>query len=156
MMLLKCSQYVTKFGNLSSGHRTGKDQFPFQSERKTGLKNVQTTVCFLLISHVNKIMLKILLANHQQYVNWEFLAWKIPWTEEPCGLPSRGSHRIRHDWSDLAAVAGVQAVSERQWKQRSNLKHSLNHRESKGIPEKHLLHWWKPLTVWITTNCGTF
>ena len=33
------------------------------------------------------------------------LAWKIPWTEEPGGLASMGSHRVRHDWSDLAAVA---------------------------------------------------
>ena len=30
------------------------------------------------------------------------LAWRIPWTEEPGGLPSMGSHRVRHDWSDLA------------------------------------------------------
>ena len=33
------------------------------------------------------------------------LAWKIPWTEEPGGLPSMGSHRVGHDWSDLAAAA---------------------------------------------------
>ena len=33
------------------------------------------------------------------------LAWKIPWTEEPGGLPSVGSHRVGHNWSDLAAVA---------------------------------------------------
>ena len=33
------------------------------------------------------------------------LAWKIPWTEEPGGLPSKGSHRVGHDWSDLAAAA---------------------------------------------------
>ena len=33
------------------------------------------------------------------------LAWKIPWMEEPGGLPSMGSHRVGHDWSDLAAVA---------------------------------------------------
>ena len=25
------------------------------------------------------------------------LAWRIPWTEEPCGLQSLGSHRVRHD-----------------------------------------------------------
>jgi len=27
------------------------------------------------------------------------LAWKIPWTEEPGGLLSMGSHRVRHDWA---------------------------------------------------------
>ena len=32
------------------------------------------------------------------------LAWKIPGREEPGGLPSMGSHRVRHDWSDLAAA----------------------------------------------------
>ena len=33
------------------------------------------------------------------------LAWRIPGTGEPGGLPSMGSHRIGHDWSDLAAAA---------------------------------------------------
>ena len=31
------------------------------------------------------------------------LAWKIPRTGEPGGLPSMGSHRVGHDWNDLAA-----------------------------------------------------
>ena len=34
------------------------------------------------------------------------LAWRIPGTGEPGGLPSLGSHRVRRDWSDLAAAAG--------------------------------------------------
>ena len=33
------------------------------------------------------------------------LAWRIPGTGEPGGLPSTGSHRVGHDWSDLAAAA---------------------------------------------------
>ena len=32
-------------------------------------------------------------------------AWRIPGMEEPGGLPSMGSHRVGHDWSDLAAAA---------------------------------------------------
>ena len=45
MMLLKCCiQYASKFGKLSSGHRTGKGQFSFQSLRKAMPKNVQTTI----------------------------------------------------------------------------------------------------------------
>ena len=32
-------------------------------------------------------------------------AWRIPGTAEPGGLPSLGSHRVGHDWSDLAAAA---------------------------------------------------
>ena len=35
------------------------------------------------------------------------LAWRIPGTGEPGGLPSTGSHRVRHDWSDAAAAAAV-------------------------------------------------
>ena len=31
------------------------------------------------------------------------LAWRIPGIREPGGLPSMGSHRVGHDWSDLAA-----------------------------------------------------
>ena len=36
-------QYVSKFGKLSSGHRTGKGQFSFQPQRKAMPKNAQTT-----------------------------------------------------------------------------------------------------------------
>ena len=35
------------------------------------------------------------------------LAWRIPGTGESGGLPSMGSHRVGHDWSDLAAAAAV-------------------------------------------------
>ena len=38
-----CTQYASKFGKLSSGHRTGKGQFSFQSQRKAMPKNAQTT-----------------------------------------------------------------------------------------------------------------
>ena len=39
-----CTQYASKFGKLSRGHRTGKSQFSLQSQRKTVVpKNVQTT-----------------------------------------------------------------------------------------------------------------
>ena len=44
MMLWKCCpQYASKFGKLSSGHRTGKCQFSFRSQRKAMPKNAQTT-----------------------------------------------------------------------------------------------------------------
>ena len=38
------------------------------------------------------------------------LAWRIPGTEEPGGLPSMGSHRVGHDGSDLAAAAAAAGV----------------------------------------------
>ena len=37
------------------------------------------------------------------------LAWRIPGTGEPSGLPSVGSHRVGHDWRDLAAAAAAAA-----------------------------------------------
>ena len=37
------------------------------------------------------------------------LAWRIPGTEEPGGLPSMGSHRVGHDSSDLAAAAAAES-----------------------------------------------
>ena len=39
------------------------------------------------------------------------LAWRIPGMGEPGGLPSMGSHRVRHDWSDLAAAAAAEAAT---------------------------------------------
>ena len=45
------------------------------------------------------------------------LAWRIPGTAEPGGLPSMESHRIRHDWSDLAAAA---AMDTQKWNLRDN------------------------------------
>ena len=43
-MMQKCyTQYASKFGKLSSTHRTGKGQFSFQSQRKAMPKNAQTT-----------------------------------------------------------------------------------------------------------------
>ena len=41
------------------------------------------------------------------------LAWRIPGTGEPGGLPSMGSHRVGHDWRDLAAVAAAAGIG--QW-----------------------------------------
>ena len=37
--------------------------------------------------------------------HYSVLAWRIPGMGEPGGLPFMGSHRVGHDWSDLAAAA---------------------------------------------------
>ena len=42
------------------------------------------------------------------------LAWRIPWTEEPGGLQSMGSQRVRHDGSDLACTYDYQSQCPRQ------------------------------------------
>ena len=38
------------------------------------------------------------------------LAWRIPGTGEPGGLPSMGSHRVGHDWSNLAARYSIYSL----------------------------------------------
>ena len=89
MMLWKCcTQYGSKFGKLSSGHRTGKGQFSFQSQRKAMPKNAQTTAQ-IHSSHT--------LVRRRQWQSTPVLL--------PGGLPSIGSHRVGHDWSNLAAAA---------------------------------------------------
>ena len=46
---------------------------------------------------VGKIPLEEKMATHSS-----ILTWRIPLTEEPCWLQSKGSQKIRHDWSNLA------------------------------------------------------
>ena len=64
MPLKCCMQYASKFGKLHSDHVTGKGQFSFQSQRRT-------MPSFPLISHASKVMIKILQARLQQYMNQE-------------------------------------------------------------------------------------
>ena len=45
--------------------------------------------------------------ENEMATHFSVLAWRIPGTEEPGGLPSMGSHRVGHDWSDLAAAAAA-------------------------------------------------
>ena len=72
MMMWKCcTQYASKFGKLSSGHRTGKGQFSFQSQKKGNAKKCSNYHTVALISHASKVMLKILHMRLQQYVNRE-------------------------------------------------------------------------------------
>ena len=62
------------------------------------------------------------------------LAWKVPGTAEPGGLPSMGSHRVGHDWSDLAAA--VNNKSEKIATQRCTCEASeftFNHQEDKPL-----------------------
>ena len=65
-MLFKCcTQYFSKFGKLNHGHRTGKGQFSFQSQRKDMAKNVQATIQIALILHASKAVPQILQARLQ-------------------------------------------------------------------------------------------
>ena len=125
-MLRKCcTQYASKFGNLCSGHRTGKGQFSFQSRRRAMPKcsNYRTIA---LISHASKAMLKILRVRLQQYMNFQMFKLDLGKAEEP---------EIKFPTSSGSSK-----------KQESSRKTSIS----------ALLTMPKPLTVWITINCGKF
>ena len=71
-MLWKCcTQYASKFGKLSSDHRTGKGQFSFQSQRKAIPKNAQTTAQLHSSHTLVKYCSKFSRARLQQYINCE-------------------------------------------------------------------------------------
>ena len=52
------------------------------------------------------IVTKVYIMEKEMATHSSVLAWTIPGTGEPGGLLSLGSHRVRHDLSELAAVAG--------------------------------------------------
>ena len=98
--------------------------------KKGNAKGCSNYCTIVLISHASKVMLKILQARLQQYVNHE-----LPDVQDGFRKGKRN--------------------------QRSNCQHLLDHQKSKRVSEKHLLLLYfftlpKPLTVWITTNCGNF
>ena len=119
-------QYANKFGKLSSGHRTRKGQFSFQSQRKAMPKNAQTTAQ-LYSSH--KLVKECSKFSKPRFsntwtVNFQMFKLLLEKAEEPeIKLPtSAGSLK----------------------KQESSRKTSIS----------ALLIMPKPLTVWITINCG--
>ena len=65
----------------------------------------QTLLVFALLHSVFQGQICLLLQEKAMAPHSNTLAWKIPWTEEPGGLPSMGSYRVEHDRSDLALAA---------------------------------------------------
>ena len=65
------------------------------------------------------------------------LAWRIPGTGEPGGLPSMGLHRVRHDWSNLAAAAVPSKVCWRLWTV-SNTVHTGTHKGCLWFQDVHI------------------
>ena len=127
MMLWKCcTQYARKFGKLSSGHRTGKGQFSFQCQRKAMTKNAQTMAQFQSSHTLVKWYLKFskLGFSNEWTLNFEMFKLVLEKAEEP---------EIK-----LPTSAGSLK------KQESSRKTSIS----------ALLTMPKPLTVWITINCG--
>ena len=74
----------------------------FRNDSKSVLEHCWQLLFFGKLSYIciqlNSIWEKEM-ATHSS-----ILAWRILWTEEPGGLLSMGSHRARHDWSDLACM----------------------------------------------------
>ena len=106
---------------------TGLEKVSFHSNPKEGNAKECSSYCTIaLISHANKVMLKILQARLQRYVNFQMFKLDLEKAEEPeIKLPtSAGSSK----------------------KQESSRKTSIS----------ALLTMPKPLTVWITINCGKF
>ena len=129
MMLWKCcTQYASTFGKLSSALQTGKGQFSFQSQRKAMPKNVQTTEQLHSSHTLVKQCSKFSKPGFSNMWTVNFLTFKLVLekAEEP---------EIKL------------SISARSWKkQESSRKTSIS----------ALLTMPKPLTVWITINCGKF
>ena len=124
-MLWKCcTQYTSKFGKLSSGHRTGKGQFSFQSQKKGNAKECSNYHTIALISHASKVVFKILQARLQQYMNLE--------------LPD--------------IQAGFRKGRGTEIKLPTSVGSSKKQESSRKTSTSALLTTSKPLTVWITTN----
>ena len=128
MMLWKCcTQYASKFGKLSSGHRTGKGQFSFQSQRKE-MPDCSNYRTIAFTSHVSKVMLKILQARLQQYVtvNSQMFQVVLEKAKEPkIKLPTSAGPWKKQESSRKTFISALLTIP-------------------------------KPLTVWITINCGKF
>ena len=76
VMLLKCyTQYARKYGNLNSGHRTRS--FHFNPRGGQCQRMFKLSHTYTLILHGHKVMLKILQARLQQYMNHELQMFKL-------------------------------------------------------------------------------
>ena len=123
MLWMCCTQYASKFGKLSSGQKTAVF---IPIPKRGNAKECSNYRTIALISHTSKVMLTILQARLQQYVNHE-----LP--DVQAGFRKGRGTEIR-----LPTSAG-------SWKkQESSRKTSIS----------ALLTMPKPLTVWITRNCG--
>ena len=128
-MLQKCcTQYVSKFGKLSSGHRTGKRSLFIPIPKKGNAKECSNYRTIALISHASKVMLKILQARLQQYVNRE-----LP--DVQAGF--RKGRGIRDQ------IANIHWIMEKGREFQKNIYFCF-------------IDYAKALTVWITINCGEF
>ena len=76
---------------------------PWVSKSRTRLSDFPFTF------HFHALETETEMATHSSV-----LAWRIPGIEEPGGLPSMGSHRVGHDWSDFVAAATFISLNQNQ------------------------------------------
>ena len=112
----------------NSAVATGLEKVSFHSNLKDNAKECSNYRTVALISHASKVMLKILQARLQQYANCEFLMFKLV------------LEKVEEPEIKLPASAG-------SWKKQEH---------SRKTFISALLTMPKPLTVWITINCGKF
>ena len=116
-MLLKCyTQYVSKYGKLSSGHRTEKCPFSFQSQRRAMLKNVQTTIQLCSSHMLARLACEILQARLQQYVSWELPDVQDGFTKK-AEEPEFKILKFIGPWRKQEGVRGFPGSSTQSWTQ---------------------------------------
>ena len=136
MMLWKCyTQYASKFGKLSSGHRTRKGQFSFQSQRKAMQNNAQTTAQ-LYSSHM--LAMKCPKFSKPGFSNmWtvNFLMFKLDLdkAEEPeIKLPTSAGSSIKQESSRKTSISALLTMPKPLSVDHNKLWKIL---KEKGIPE---------------------
>ena len=68
---------------------------------------ISLSLIYSMSFHVANGKILFLLLEKEMATHSSVLAWRIPGTGEPGGLPSMGPHIVGHDWSDLAAAAAA-------------------------------------------------
>ena len=114
------------FGELFKAHSTIQTVC-FQTIFVTTCEQVGSLNTQLLIwchtTYFSKMELTISLEK-EMATHSSVLAWRVPGTGEPSGLPSMGSHRVGHDWSDLAvATISLHRMVHQMYKISKNSQH---------------------------------
>ena len=78
------------------------------------------------------------------------LAWRITGTEEPGGLPSKGLHRVGHDWSDLAAAAAAYNLYSNNLQIILNIQ---NERTTSKYVSWEVFEFHLSVTIWNNSMC---
>ena len=105
MLLKYCTQFVSKFGKLSSGHRTGKGQFFIPIPKKENTKKCLNYHTIALISQASEVMLKILQANAWT-MNFQMFKLVLEKAEEPeINLPTSAESLKKQEKSRKTSIS---------------------------------------------------